>query len=203
MMLPKRTKVIREYILAFLITLSVTPSTAVAEPTREVEYFKLASTAVFELIATLQNNISSFYKRAKLRQIRRKLQDLHSALYELEKEKTFLLSEIRHDLADEERVVRSAELLNQKIENVRNALYGVGPDLRVEYQDRGRRVEDLLDEAAIERKMWVSKYIGSQNTHEKLDLSAFVSEGEAAVDKLRDASIELSKLLQSLYEQDI
>lgn len=125
---------------------------------------------------------------------------LKSALKELDK-KLFLLKTRKLDFIEllkepaptQKDIKRAIDNLQESVRQVRDAVQKVNTYIGQEYQDKGRKVEKLLWDAAFENKAFV---LSDSFKYEMVigDKATFISKSEQAKEAVERASEELQKL---------
>lgn len=152
---------------------------------RALAWFKSLATPIGEIVAAEERN-----------QLLDALSDLSKALYSIEQDKQVFIQLLKRDILDQQAIYSRTAKLMTSIEDARQSLKKVGPLLRQRYQIGGVEVEELLSEAAISRKIWVSELYGSP--YDSARRQASIAEGERALRALHNANVELSKLITKL-----
>jgi hypothetical protein len=129
-------------------------------------------------------------------QLLESLSDLSKDLYAIEQDKLVFLQLLKRDALDRDAIYSRTARLRNSIDRARVSLRKVGPLLRQKYKAGGVEVEALLSDAAIARKIWVDELYGApDNTSQR---QAVIGDAEKALAALREANLELSKLITKL-----
>ena len=157
---------------------------------------KKASIAATEWFQAIAVPITAIVEAEKRRQLREVLSELSIYLYSIEHDKLMFIELLKRDKLDKNAIYKSTSLLQMNIDNARKSLKKVGPLLRFEYQHGGDKVEALLSEAAVTRKIWINQLYDMPDDF--LQRQEVIAEGEEALKALRNANLELSKLITKL-----
>ena len=182
----------RRSVLIWLTALNLAnPAIVRADPTMDA--LQQASVAALQWFKVLMVSIKDIVETQKRNQLREAFADLGNAMYAVEKDKELLLSLIVREPADFMAIRGIGDRLTRNIEKIRQELLRVGPLLRQQYASQGVKVEQLLSEAMMARKMWVGDL--SQMDIDRARKDDLIVQGKAAIKALREAHVALSELI--------
>lgn len=188
----------------FLVLISVIWMSCVpvmAQAVDEIDATRQASDGVFAWFKSLQAHAADLVDSAERHQLIQKLKDLRKDLYDLEQDKNFFLDELARNQLDHYQLNRAVNDFNKSILTVRAGVRDVGLSLREQFQKGGLEVERVLRSAVSNRKGWVERFRVSISTGSPIDPGSHILEGRKAVEALRNASVELTKLIAKLEEK--
>lgn len=171
-----------------------------AQPIDEIDATRKASDGIFAWFKALQGHAADLADSAERHQLIQKLKDLRKDLYDLEQDKSFFLEELSRDQLDHYQLNRAVDDFNESIRSARNGVREVGLSLRERFRDGGLEVEGALQHAVSDRKGWVTKFQQSISSGAPIDPTSHIEEGWKAVRALRNASVELTKLITTIED---
>lgn len=119
---------------------------------------------------------------------------LNRDLFEVEQEKRYVVIVLQRRPLIRSELQRTADSLGSKISRLRTSLLNVGPKLRVAYRAGGDEAIELLSEALVVRKGFVSGLGAVTEATAERD----VSEAQAAIAALSQAQRKLADVIAAL-----
>ncbi|MER2512335.1 MAG: hypothetical protein ABTQ25_07950 [Nitrosomonas ureae] len=185
-----------ELVRVVLLVCFLLPNISTAQESPVFDNLERGSIRALEWFQALTAPITAIVEAEKRTQLLEALSELSKDLYAIEQDKLVFIQLLKREELDQPTIYRRTSMLMEDIDKTRRSLKKVGPLLRLKYQLGGAEVETLLSEAAVTRKIWVNQfYEEPEDLSQRQDL---IAEGEAALKALREASLELSKLITRL-----
>jgi hypothetical protein len=189
-------------VACFLVPGIASAQNSGAEVTAGANRFLKASLGIWNWVKTFDAEADQFVTKENRHQLIDQLRKLNKSIYEVESAKLSLLYEMTHTTGSPDELKQMDTIvvdLVTKVTGLKSTIGDVASLLREQRRAGGEECEQLLTEAILERKEWVSELSRNPDLlRNPVTRAQVIASGESAVKALRNASIELSKVIDRL-----
>ncbi len=184
--------------ILFAVIISGGSSIYAQNVAEEQEMLQTATISMVKWFKTLIDEISEIVEEEEKRDLIEGLTELKKDIYNLEQDKRFLLESLRQDEIFKYEIEVALQDMDKSLKNVRKKIRLVSLKLREQFREGGLEVEEQLLKATGRRKIWLSNLSDQIENDADLNLESIISSGEEAVQSLKEATMELSILIDKL-----
>jgi chromosome segregation ATPase len=153
---------------------------------------------MIDWFGTLNSSVNSLAAAEDRRRLVDDLSRLSKAVYDLEKDKRFLLQQLERRQINVAAVQQAIEDSERSLRSVRERLRATGLSLRQQFREGGKDVERSLTDLTGSRKLWLEDLQQALQENRRPDLAPIIKEGKDLVESLSTAHQRLVELIDRL-----
>lgn len=153
---------------------------------------------MIDWFGTLISSVNSLVAAEDRRRLADDLARLSKAVYDLEKDKRFLLQQLERRQISVAAVQQAIEDSERSLSSVRERLRATGLSLRQQFREGGKDVERSLTDLTGSRKLWLEDLRLALRENRRPDLGPIIKDGKDLVESLSTAHHRLVELIDRL-----